>query len=211
MRSCPCSHAAKAPRYSELLVACAANYQYGFGMDTFVARYSGFATALLPFAVGALTCHYRAKLGHFRAPGLSIFVWCVHSLYWLLDPYWPWTYGLWLSVLLSAWVVLSLAEIKGGSADKWMGDLSYPVYLLHTTVAAWLLPHYGYGRPAPFFVVAFAGTIVLSWAMVKFLDRPMQSIKLAPANAAAGASASRAIDAVTARSVVNRPFAVGPE
>ena len=157
-----------------LLVAFCANLQFGFGMPTFIARYCGFATGLLPFAMGAVVCHYRTELRRFTHPAASVFVWCAHGLYWLADPYWPWTYGLWLSVPLSAWVVLSLARVQDGAADQRAGDLSYPVYLLHTTVGAWFLPWFGFSRGLLFFAVSFAATLAASCVMIRLVDRPMQ-------------------------------------
>jgi peptidoglycan/LPS O-acetylase OafA/YrhL len=63
-----------------LAVAFFANLQFGFGMPTFVARYCGFATGLLPFAVVAVACHYRGGLRRFAHPELSVFVWFAHGL-----------------------------------------------------------------------------------------------------------------------------------
>jgi peptidoglycan/LPS O-acetylase OafA/YrhL len=160
-----------------LAVAFFANLQLGFGMPTFIARYCGFATGLMPFAVGAVVCHYRANLRRFAHPTLSVVVWCLHGLYWLADVYWPWTYGLFVSVPLSAWVVLSLVGVKPGAADKFAGELSYPVYLLHTTVAAWFLPQFGFGRSFVFFAASFAATLIASWGMLRLIDRPVQRLK----------------------------------
>jgi peptidoglycan/LPS O-acetylase OafA/YrhL len=161
-----------------LAVAFFANLQLGFGMPTFIARYCGFATGLMPFAVGAVVCHYRASLRRFAHPTLSVAVWCLHGLYWLADVYWPWTYGLFVSVPLSAWVVLSLVGSNSGAADKFAGELSYPVYLLHTTVAAWFLPQFGFRRSFMFFAAAFAATLIASWGMLRLIDTPVQRLKL---------------------------------
>jgi peptidoglycan/LPS O-acetylase OafA/YrhL len=170
-----------------LAVAICANLQFGFGMPTFIPRYGGFATGLMPFAAGAVVYHYRDELRRFASPRLSILAWCGHGLYWLHDVYWPWTYGLWLSIPLSAWVVLSLAEAKSRPAksgtvdkfpvDKFLGELSYPIYLLHTTVAAWFLPHFGFGRGFTFFAVSFAATLLASWFMLLLVDRPMRLLR----------------------------------
>jgi peptidoglycan/LPS O-acetylase OafA/YrhL len=160
-----------------LTVAFGANLQFGFGMTSFVERYCGFATGLMPFAAGAVLCHYRGVLRRFAAPGLSVFMWCAHGLYWLHDVYWPWTYGLFVSVPLSGWVVLSLIEVDAGAFDKTAGDLSYPVYLLHTTVAAWFLPHFGFGRSFMFFAVSFFGALLVSWVMLMLVDRQMQRLR----------------------------------
>jgi peptidoglycan/LPS O-acetylase OafA/YrhL len=141
----------------------------------------------MPFAAGAVVYHYRDALRRFASPWLSILAWCGHGLYWLHDVYWPWTYGLWLSIPLSAWVVLSLAEAKSRPAesgtvdrfpvDKFLGELSYPIYLLHTTVAAWFLPYFGFGRDITFFAVSFAATLLASWLMLLLVDRPMRRLR----------------------------------
>ena len=172
-----------------LAVAVCANLQFGFTMSSFVDRYCGFATGLMPFAAGAVACHYRDRLGRSPPRALSILLWCVHGLYWLADPYWPWTYGLWLSVPLSAWVVLSLIEAAPGPLDRLAGDLSYPVYLLHTTVAAWFLPVFGFGRSLAFFAVSFAATLAASWMLLVLVDRPMQ--RLRPGRISVGGTQSR--------------------
>jgi peptidoglycan/LPS O-acetylase OafA/YrhL len=163
-----------------LAVTVSANFQFGFGMSTFVDRYCGFATGLMPFAAGAVLWHYRVVLRGFAAPVPSVLAWCAHGLYWMHDGLWPWTYGLWLSVPLSAWVVLSLAGAKSTAADKTAGDLSYPVYLLHTTVAAWLLPAFGFSRGLAFFTLSFAGTLVAAVVMLR-LVRPAEYNACAPA------------------------------
>jgi peptidoglycan/LPS O-acetylase OafA/YrhL len=137
----------KAAAYAGFAVSFFVNVQFGFSMDSFTGRYCGFATGLMPFAFGAVVCHHRDSLRWVAWPAVSLLVWCAHGIYWLVDPYWPWTYGLWLSVPLSAWVVLSLADIRSGTMDKFAGELSYPLYLLHhcsSVVPALLWP-----RPRP--------------------------------------------------------------
>ncbi len=163
-----------------LLVALAANQQYGFAVDTFGIRYSGFGTGLVAFAAGSVVCHYRTALARFSAPVLSVFVWCLHAVYWLHDKSWPWQWGILVFVPLSAWVVISLAEVKTAAMDRWLGDLSYPIYLLHTTVGAWFLVKYGYERPLKFFIASFAVTLLLSWLMVMLMDRPLHGRKARP-------------------------------
>lgn len=160
------------------IITFVANWQLSFSTDSFVLRYTGFATALFPFAVGSLCCHYYKELRAFAAPVPSVVAWFIFSAYWLVNPYWPWTYGLPASVLMSAWVVVSLADAKGNSVDRWAGDLTYPIYLLHTTVAAWLVPLFGFERRFEFFSVAFVLTLLVSWLLVIFVDRPIQRFKL---------------------------------
>jgi peptidoglycan/LPS O-acetylase OafA/YrhL len=181
-----------------LAVTAAANLQYGFNVASFDARYCGFATGLMPFAVGSLACHYRASLQRFVAPRLSVLLWCVHALLWLANVYWPWTYGLLVSIPLSGWVVLSLIGAESGRADKFAGDLSYPIYLLHTTVGAWFLPLFGLGRGFAFFVVAFVVTLIASWGMLVLIDRPIQHLRSPAATGSRVAHAMPVRIAVTA-------------
>ena len=82
------------------------------------------------------------------APVLSVAAWIAHALLTLYEPFiaWPWTFGLYTGVVLSAWVVVSLAERRTSRLDDALGELSYPYYLLHCTVGAALLPWFGDGR-----------------------------------------------------------------
>jgi peptidoglycan/LPS O-acetylase OafA/YrhL len=100
-------------------------------------------------------------------------VWLAHSvlIWWL--PVWPWTYGLYVSLLLSAWVVISLAERPTSRFDNVMGELSYPFYLLHSTAGVLLFAWFGYDRDLTYGVAAVALTLAASWAMVLLVDRPL--------------------------------------
>ncbi|HEY8270465.1 MAG TPA: acyltransferase, partial [Pseudobdellovibrionaceae bacterium] len=132
--------ASRSASWLVLIISFIIHAQFDFIGDTFAVRYATFLPCLFPFAAGSLICHYRLFLLKFAAPKLSTFVWLAQCLIWLSRPYYPWTYGLYISVALSAWVTLSLSNIKTGKLDSHLGELSYPVYLLHTTAAAWLLP-----------------------------------------------------------------------
>ncbi len=158
------------------LVTLAGNIQYGITPETFPIRYSGFATGLLAFSVGALTLHYYDVLKKFGMPHTSVLIWCMHGVLWLFDPYYPWNYGLYISMFLSAWVVISLFPIKSSQLDKLLGDLSYPVYLLHTTVGMCIYFLFGQ-RSFSFFLIAFALTVWLSYAVVRFIEKPLIRFK----------------------------------
>lgn len=162
----------------------------GFTTDTFATRYATLVPSLLPFAVGSLLCHYRSYLARFAAPHLSIVVWLVHAVAWWKFPSWPWSYGLYVSVVLSAWVTLSLAQKKPTRTDTLFGDLSYPVYLLHTIVGACFLGIWGPARPLRFAVLAIAVTLVVSFIMMLFVERPLYRLKKRGGRAAAPAGES---------------------
>ncbi|PWK85715.1 acyltransferase family protein [Fulvimonas soli] len=160
-----------------LVLGVVANATAGFGMQSFAERYTYFQTCLFAFAAGSLTAHYIEELRRLAMPALALAAWIAHGLIWLKWDPWPWTYGLYSSVLLSAWVVVSLDARQTSAWDKLLGDWSYPVYLFHTTVAAWLLPWFGYGRSFRFCLAAFAGTIAVAWLVVVLLDRPLARLK----------------------------------
>jgi peptidoglycan/LPS O-acetylase OafA/YrhL len=160
-----------------LILGVVANATIGFDVHSFPARYTHFETCLFAFAAGSLTGHYIDSLRRFAWPAVALIVWVVHGLIWLKWDQWPWRYGLYSSVLLSAWVVVSLDVRRNSALDKLLGDWSYPVYLFHTVVAAWLLPWFGYGRSWNFFLLAFVLTIAVSWLVVVVLDRPLARLK----------------------------------
>ena len=133
-----------------LAVAICANLQFGFGMPTFIPRYCGFATGLMPFAAGAVVYHYRDALRRFASPRLSIL-----CLVWA----WPLLAARRVLALdlriMAFYTALRLGRPLSGrgqisprqiwhcgqvSRGQIPGELSYPIYLLHTTVAAWFLP-----------------------------------------------------------------------
>ncbi len=149
------------------------------GLDTsaFAQRYALFTPCMLAFAWGSLTCHFRDKLSRFEAPAISLAVWMLHGGLWIWFPYWPWTYGLYVSLPLSSWVVISLFGLRTGGLDRWLGDLSYPVYLLHTTVAAWFWQSFGHKRTLMLLLVSSATTFVLSALIVDCIERPVQRVK----------------------------------
>lgn len=160
-----------------LMSAVLAIGYFGFDLSTFSSRYALFMPCMLAFAWGSLTCHFRERLAVIEAPAISVIVWMIHGALWVWFPYWPWTYGLYVSLPLSSWVVISLFGVRTGKLDRWLGDLSYPVYLLHTTVGAWLWQSFGHKRTLLLFLVSSAVTLVLSAAIVAFVERPMQRIK----------------------------------
>lgn len=149
----------------------------GMTVETFAARYSDFLTGYFAFAIGALINHYKNELERIAMPTISLLVWGVHCLAIGVISTWPWTYGLYISVLLSAWAVISLYRIKPSKIDTLLGDLSYPVYLLHTTVGAWFLFWFDATRSLSFFISAFIMTTAFSWILLICFDHPIQKLK----------------------------------
>lgn len=168
----------KSTAWLGLIVGIMANVAMGFDTSTFAHRYTSSMTCMVAFAAGSLTCHYMDWLRRVAMPWASVTAWLLHAIIWIKWDSWPWTYGLYSSVVLSAWVVVSLDSRATSFVDRNLGDWSYPMYLFHTTVGAWLLPYYGYDRPFMFFLWSFLLSIVVCWALVRFFDRPLAKLKI---------------------------------
>lgn len=150
------------------------NAKIGFDVESFPPRYSEFLTGYFAFAIGSLINHYKDELQVIARPKSSLIVWLLHCLVIGFINTWPWTYGLYISVLLSAWVVISLYQIKSTKIDIVLGDLSYPLYLLHTTVAAWFFITFDGQRTFLFFIISFIATTLLSYLLLIIFDHPIQ-------------------------------------
>jgi len=174
----PLLAASKPAAFMALIFSAIHAAHLGFDLDSFAERYSTFMPCMLAFSWGSLTRHYDSCLAAVRAPVMSVALWMIHGGAWVCFPYWPWTYGLYVSLLLSSWVVTSLFGQKSGGVDRLFGDLSYPVYLLHSIAGAWLLPIFDNQRSFGLFVTAFAVTLLLSALVVRLIEKPLQVIKI---------------------------------
>lgn len=166
-----------------MAVSFFASFERGFHCDTFAIRYTAMSTCMLAFGFGALMYHLKDRLAMFQAPMYSTLCWILHCLIWLFFPYYPWEAGLYVSVILSGWVVISLFPLKVGALDRMLGDLTYPFYLLHTTVGVWILISWkdAFGlRSLPFALISMATTIAVSIVIIIYFDRPIMKLKKKP-------------------------------
>ena len=108
----------------------------------FEERYYTVQAASLPFALGALAYHMRPRLTWRRhlplAGTLFALNWAFAHLFGTVGT----DYGMYLSLLVSVYLVAVLRSPPDGvppwliRADRWLGNLSYPVFLLHWPIAA---------------------------------------------------------------------------
>ncbi len=161
-----------------LAFSAIATARIGFDPSSFAERYSDFIPCMLAFSWGSLTRHYDACLAAIRASRASVIVWMIHGGAWIYFPHWPWTYGLYVSLPLSSWVTISLFPRRSGTFDRWLGDLSFPLYLLHTIAGAWLFSSFGGQRSLALLAAAFGVSILLSILVVWFVEKPLQRVKL---------------------------------
>ena len=160
------------------LLSSLINIQLGFEPSSFPIRYATFLPCLLAFSGGSVLYHYKDLLRPASMPFFSLMVWFFFCLIWLRFSSWPWTFGLYFSLLLSAWVVLSLVDLKS-PIDNILGDLSYPVYLFHVTIAALSgsLLHLK-TRALSFCIFGVFFTFLISYFVVVFIEKPIRKIKL---------------------------------
>lgn len=160
-----------------VIVSLIATWDMGFSTATFADRYVLFLPCLMSFAVGSLVSHYREVLLRFAMPRASFIIWMLHGAVWLKWDSWPWTYGMYTSLILSAWVTISLTGYKSSKVDTLLGDMSYPLYLIHTTVGACFLVIFGYARSQTFALVSISVALIISLLMALYIERPLHRLK----------------------------------
>lgn len=178
------------------LGASAAYYIFSFATaQNWGYRYFPVPAASLPFAIGSLVFFLRGywrtqKLFRARlfAPEWLLILILINALSWAISKrFFEGTF--YISLLVSSVLVLQLAS---GREWKWMskkldtfiGDLSYPIYLLHWPTGL-LVSYTLFGKPirdasanglmnlAISLLLIFSISIVL----VKLVDRPMQNLR----------------------------------
>jgi len=128
------------------------------------------------FATGAMIHQFRERLPAFT-PNLAIAACCLLVVVGLRMPLEvARAGGLHASIAVAA---LSIAALKNMPASRWdsaLGDLAYPVFLLHIPCRAALSGLLGRSE-AWVDVLAVAATFVLSYLVVALVERPLSQIR----------------------------------
>lgn len=167
--------------------------------------YGSILSASLPFSVGSLIYHYQIPLvtlikksSHLEK-GIILFF-CLNVLLIPLLKYSPsfvaelftWRAGVivtWLNIPLSALMTIILFNTRTKrdtvkSIDNCLGDLSYPLYIFHTTaacLATWIFVKFGFSSKdehiLPIFVLSFVITIAVSQLSEELINKRVNKIR----------------------------------
>jgi len=145
--------------------------------DSFNERYATFWPCMVSFSLGSLLFHYKNYFEKYSNVKYSIILWLINGLLWYKWPGYPWREGLYYSLISSAWVIISLYKKETNKIDALLGDLSYPIYLLHSTIGIWL---YGWfnERSFLFMLASFIVSQVVCYILVIVIDKPLRKLKL---------------------------------
>lgn len=150
--------------------------------------------ASLPFAIGALI-YFRKKEGFapisehwITSPAFLTTLFVAHGMTTLVYPDY-FTLGFYVSLFISILLCYELAigrewTLISKKLDKAIGDYSYPIYLLHWQIGV-LVCYMLYGRvfTSPDIkgyavsATSLCVCILLSWLLIKFIDKPIQKLK----------------------------------
>lgn len=136
--------------------------------DDFYFSISG---ASLPFALGSLMFW---KFGRFtKWVGWAMAAVVVNFLF-AINPLGP---SFYINTVLMAWLVGCLAQLSPKRWDSEIGRFTYPLYLLHWPVAVFLVKLEL--EPGPrLLILCLALCLPLSWLLVRYVERPLERLKV---------------------------------
>lgn len=159
--------------------------------------YFSIPAASLPFATGAVIFHYRPELSKYlyKIGGgvkeyLPFLIFAGILLNWLVA-YVVEQFGgiyFYLNYFLCALMIVVLSERKSlpfitRKFDKYMGDFSYPIYLIHYQVGLvvlYLMNAAGLNSSRPDLALMFTSIPVIflaAWALTVMIERPIESVR----------------------------------
>ena len=166
-------------------------------------RYFTVAAAALPFSTGAMIYHFKDQLGQlvaYEGRGWKRYLPVYGVILMIVN--WAVGIGLWkflgwnaldsvffyLNYLICGSMVVLLMQrtelpLINRAIDKWLGDFSYPIYLIHYQVGILVLVLLGafgvsISRPSPLlFIAALPFIFLISFVITVLLERPIEVIR----------------------------------
>jgi peptidoglycan/LPS O-acetylase OafA/YrhL len=149
----------------------------------------GFTRVMYPFFAGLLlyrTVRPGQVRGGFLLSSLVLIVLLVMPRVGTADQ--PWQNGLYeaLTIIVGFPLIVylgvstELVTASGRKISRWLGDVSYPLYITHFPFvylySAWVHnQHISLGQGLPVAVGVFVGTVILAYACLKFYDEPVRA------------------------------------
>lgn len=141
----------------------------------FEQRYYGVFDASLPFAMGAMLHWFPSPLARKLWPVAVLLLpvnWGVHHIAGSID-----SQGFYLNLLLCWWAIAGLSQMRSNRIDKALGALSYPIYLAHYPVAAFVAGALALPRGWPLFWESVPLVLVLSVALHLLVELPIERLR----------------------------------
>lgn len=160
-----------------LALTVAVNYKFQITEATFAERYSGFWCSLFSFCMGVTFYFYKHKLAFFKNPRLSIYLWAIQFNIILVNLLIPWDWGLYVSLFFTLFVLNSLCDQPINKLDLILGDMSYLIYLLHTTIGYLIIVFIPAleVRGFYYFCAAYFITLMVAYIFVAYIERPIRN------------------------------------
>lgn len=154
-------------------------------------RYSMISAASLPFSTGALIYFYKDELCR-----MVKYQYLPHFLVLLLLLNWVVGFKLntlrdmsfYINYVINTFIIISLANKKSLAwipkrFDRWMGDYSFPIYLIHYQVGLIVVIIFGLfdmNMGMPNIILMFISIpviLIVSWIMIIAIERPIEFIR----------------------------------
>jgi peptidoglycan/LPS O-acetylase OafA/YrhL len=146
----------------------------GLSSDPWSYRFFPFELSL--FVAGMLAYRFRSVLVGRLPPYAPLALVCVGLVLLPFGRAVPAAYSgalLAFPLIFAAFVPAIFESTKKSGVDRWVGELSYPVYLTHMLVIS-VFASFGISLGAP---VAVAASLVVGLAVVILVDRPLEAVR----------------------------------